>query len=214
MRDLSSKAEERYNKILDAAVELFLKNGYDNTSLSDVVALSGGSLSTIYKHFKNKEELFEKIITNEIDNFIKDFRYEANLNLELDEFLYRYGIHHLKVFLEPRKVMLYRLITKMSVKKDIGSMYYKRGADRIYGNLTKYLYSYKDKFKFNFSNLPGEKNIDKKTFFTMAFIFIKYIQAPYFENVIIFEEPISYSEEEIKDHVRFVVKIFLHGILA
>lgn len=56
------KSEIRYKLILDAALELFLAKGYEATSLSDIIELSGGSLSSVYKYFDNKESLFLRII--------------------------------------------------------------------------------------------------------------------------------------------------------
>lgn len=42
------KSEIRCKLILDAALELFLAKGYEATSLSDIIELSGGSLSSVY----------------------------------------------------------------------------------------------------------------------------------------------------------------------
>lgn len=52
------KSEIRYQRILEAALELFLAKGYEATGLSDIIAKSGGSLSSVYKYFDNKETLF------------------------------------------------------------------------------------------------------------------------------------------------------------
>jgi len=38
----TEKGRKRYELIVKTALELFLKNGYDKTSLSDIVAISGG----------------------------------------------------------------------------------------------------------------------------------------------------------------------------
>lgn len=58
-----SKRDARRQAILAAAAELFLEKGYGATSLSDVVARSGGSLSTLYDMFGNKAGLFKELIT-------------------------------------------------------------------------------------------------------------------------------------------------------
>ena len=41
---ISEKGKKRYELIVKTALDLFLKNGYEKTSLSDIVAISGGSL--------------------------------------------------------------------------------------------------------------------------------------------------------------------------
>ncbi len=53
---------ERRQAILDAAKELFLTKGYAATSLEEIVATSGGSLSTVYQLFGNKQGLWEALV--------------------------------------------------------------------------------------------------------------------------------------------------------
>jgi len=54
----------RIEVVLEAARDKFLKNGFGATSI-DALALSAGvSKATIYRHFKNKEEILEAVIHN------------------------------------------------------------------------------------------------------------------------------------------------------
>lgn len=51
------------NRILDAAMYLFLEKGYDNTTIQDIVdALGNLSKGAIYHHFKSKEDIIEAVI--------------------------------------------------------------------------------------------------------------------------------------------------------
>jgi AcrR family transcriptional regulator len=50
--------EERRAEIMGAALRCFMRTGYNNTSMDDIVAESGLSKGTLYWHFKNKEDLF------------------------------------------------------------------------------------------------------------------------------------------------------------
>ncbi|WP_297638838.1 TetR/AcrR family transcriptional regulator [uncultured Clostridium sp.] len=51
------------NRILNTSMELFLKKGYDNTTIQDIVdALGDLSKGAIYHHFKSKEEIIEAVI--------------------------------------------------------------------------------------------------------------------------------------------------------
>ena len=69
VEQLSAKKAIRYNKILQTAIDLFCEKGYEKTSLSEIVAKSGGSLSTIYEYFGDKERLFYTILEREISDF-------------------------------------------------------------------------------------------------------------------------------------------------
>ena len=54
--------EVTVEKILDAAQRLFLKKGYDNTTIQDIVDHLGGlSKGAVYHHFKSKEEIMDAV---------------------------------------------------------------------------------------------------------------------------------------------------------
>src|SRR5690242_12330426 len=48
--------------IMEAAATLFLRNGYQGTSMDEIAALAAVSKQTVYKHFVDKERLFHDII--------------------------------------------------------------------------------------------------------------------------------------------------------
>src|SRR3954464_10654712 len=54
---------DRRELILDVASEVFLKEGYAATSMSEIAARLGGSKGTLYNYFKSKEELFEAYVS-------------------------------------------------------------------------------------------------------------------------------------------------------
>ena len=54
-------------KILDAAEELFAREGYAATSLRKVTDLAGVNLAGVNYHFGSKEGLLEAVITRRID---------------------------------------------------------------------------------------------------------------------------------------------------
>ncbi|PKQ00921.1 MAG: TetR/AcrR family transcriptional regulator [Alphaproteobacteria bacterium HGW-Alphaproteobacteria-13] len=58
-----SPRERRHEAILDAAEALFIEQGYDGTSLAEIVRRSGGSLATLYELFGNKQGLLHAIAT-------------------------------------------------------------------------------------------------------------------------------------------------------
>ena len=63
------RGEIRVEKFLEAATEVFLEKGYRDTRLSDVVARSGGSLSTLYSAYGDKRGLALAIMDRSIAAF-------------------------------------------------------------------------------------------------------------------------------------------------
>ena len=58
--------------MLDAAEELFLEQGFERTTLSAVVARSGGSLATLYAEFGNKQQLLRAVVARGREEGIGD----------------------------------------------------------------------------------------------------------------------------------------------
>lgn len=54
--------EVTVERILDAAQQLFLEKGYDNTTIQDIVDELGGlTKGAVYHHFKSKEEIMDAV---------------------------------------------------------------------------------------------------------------------------------------------------------
>ena len=62
MRRTKEDAEQTRLKIIAAALELFSKNGYSNTTLAMIADEAGFSRGPIYWHFKNKDELYQAVL--------------------------------------------------------------------------------------------------------------------------------------------------------
>lgn len=58
------KGEATRLAIEDAAIELFLEQGYHATSMRQIAERAGLALGGIYNHFTSKEEIFEAIIVD------------------------------------------------------------------------------------------------------------------------------------------------------
>jgi len=61
-KEKSKKGETTRLAIEDAALELYMDQGYHATSMRQVADKAGLALGGIYNHFKSKEEIFEAII--------------------------------------------------------------------------------------------------------------------------------------------------------
>ncbi|MFP4976784.1 TetR/AcrR family transcriptional regulator [Paenibacillus sp. CN-4] len=60
----SGSGWERRQELLGIAVELFAKNGYHKTKISDIVRQAGVAQGTFYWYFKSKEAIVLEIIAN------------------------------------------------------------------------------------------------------------------------------------------------------
>ncbi len=53
---------EVQKKIIQVATKKFAKNGYQKTSMNEIVSVAGVSKGSLFYHFRNKEELFFQVL--------------------------------------------------------------------------------------------------------------------------------------------------------
>ena len=61
MQDIKTKDNTK-NQILDAALKVFVKSGYAETTMNDIVEKSGLSKGAIYHYYSSKKDLFLSLI--------------------------------------------------------------------------------------------------------------------------------------------------------
>ncbi len=60
------------DKILDAALQVFMENGYENTSVRTILAKAGVVTGSFYHFFSSKEELFEAVIGQYLQQYAQN----------------------------------------------------------------------------------------------------------------------------------------------
>jgi AcrR family transcriptional regulator len=84
MGHLTPRGHARCNRILDIATALFLKQGYAATSLAQIVAASGGSLSTLYQTFNDKDGLFLAIVHRKAESLFSEIESTRAFSMPLE----------------------------------------------------------------------------------------------------------------------------------
>ncbi|MBQ8123306.1 MAG: TetR/AcrR family transcriptional regulator [Ruminococcus sp.] len=63
-----------HERIIEAAKEEFLAYGFENASLRRIAGNAGITVSGLYKHFPNKEEMFASLVQPMLDEFMMLYR--------------------------------------------------------------------------------------------------------------------------------------------
>ncbi|OIQ82488.1 HTH-type transcriptional repressor ComR [mine drainage metagenome] len=105
-----SRGQARRQAMLEAAAALFTEQGYERTSLSDILECSKGSRSTLYAQFGGKEGLLKALIQQMSQNFWQALG-QSPAPQPLDEAaLVDLGCQLLRAALDPRALAVLRLI--------------------------------------------------------------------------------------------------------
>lgn len=90
-------------KIIEAAKELFLENGYHETSMSAIAKNADLGKGTLYWHFDSKDDLFQSMVTKEAKHMLKELNELTEKNLDAAEILKRFIRIRLKNIDENKK---------------------------------------------------------------------------------------------------------------
>ena len=204
---ISEKGKKRYELIVKTALDLFLKNGYEKTSLSDIVAISGGSLASIYTFFENKEGLFKAIIEQEIDDFIKeiDERIDLKISHSLEEFLTKFATIIFSIICTKKNISLGRIM--MSEGSKNGGKLGRVFLDQILNRIDLVLINF-----FERDEVKAELNPKFPVKFAAKCFMKNVIGLYYFDSLMINKEP-KLSKKEREEHVALCVELFLNGII-
>ena len=56
-------------EILNQALQLFMKKGYEGTSMSDIATAAGIQRASLYAHYAGKEDLFSAVFTDVLEEY-------------------------------------------------------------------------------------------------------------------------------------------------
>jgi AcrR family transcriptional regulator len=111
------KGEARLAALTNAALEMFLDQGYEALSLDDLIARAGGSRRNIYSHFGGKEGLFITAITAMCEHLAAPIKaLEVPLEGDPAAALFMFGKAVLERVLLRRTLDLTRLMIGESVR--------------------------------------------------------------------------------------------------
>lgn len=137
------RGHQRRLALLECASALFLEHGFDAVSLDDIVNLAGGSKTTIYKYFGNKEGLFIAICDFRIAIFFKDIctAFEPNKD-DLRAYLIRNLNNFHQHLISAENAAFYRLIIERTkTAPELAQYIYSQGPKMIQTAIAKALES-------------------------------------------------------------------------
>jgi len=140
--------KNRHQKILDAATRLFNQKGYTGVTTAEIAKEAATSEPTMYKHFKNKKELFLACFQSIVGVLFMEYRkvYKENVNDEISYLREVMEVYYDFVEQNPDKSMF---LAHMLSYRDIPEFnnVFKEFIGRSIGSIRKMIESAKEKGK-------------------------------------------------------------------
>lgn len=86
MDKIAQKKNEKYQKLIVSAFELFERNGVSGVSIDEIVKKAGVAKGTFYLYFQDKFDLISKLILKKATDFLQELHLDAeNIQIQNDE---------------------------------------------------------------------------------------------------------------------------------
>ncbi|MEH6631089.1 MAG: TetR/AcrR family transcriptional regulator [Halopseudomonas aestusnigri] len=114
-----TRSEQKRNDIRDAAVEIFMTQGFETTSMDQVAALAGVSKRTVYSHYGSKEELFAQIMSSICEVKREELDVKPDHSLPIKECLTKLGNTFLDMLHYHGSISLFRILISQAENDSI-----------------------------------------------------------------------------------------------
>ena len=196
----TSRGEERRAMLFDVATELFLKFGYDNVSLDQIVEHAGGSKATIYKYFGSKQGLFLAIYQDRSHKFIHQIQIAVHQqNIDIKTLLNNLLFDLYTIVADPQSAGLWRLIIQIS-KNDpaLSQRLYNLGPAQAHQIFADFLQQAHDNQEIE-CTYPNES----------AIYFFGFLHDLHWRALV--GLPLQDNDIDIRSRIKYVVDLFLKG---
>jgi TetR/AcrR family transcriptional repressor of mexJK operon len=126
--------------ILDAAKNLFVRNGYASTSMDAVAAEAGVSKLTVYSHFTDKETLFSAAVVARCEEQVPELFVDLPPNAPVESVLLGIARGFQTLINSPESLELHRLMIALgSQDPKLSQVFFEAGPQRILHEMERFL---------------------------------------------------------------------------
>jgi AcrR family transcriptional regulator len=199
-RPTREQAQARHAELLDTALDMFLENGFQLTTMEGVAAAMGMTKRTIYARYEDKAALFLATVQRAIDRTMTSVEeLRAAETEDLEATLIAIGQMRIADLSRPEGVRLRRIINTESYRfPQIFSMSYEQGAKPVITFLTDLFRRHDNAGAI----CAGQPDMAANVFMSMV------VGGPV--RLLVSGNPMSSTE--IDDWVSAAVRLFLNGI--
>ena len=185
-------AELKQSAIVQAALDLFLDQGFGNTSMDAIAIQAGVTKQTIYRYYSSKQDLFVAVMGKIQDEMPSPYEFG---DAELEEELNNFGRDLLAFHLTPTALGIYKIMLNEGGQESLLQPFMQAGPNRVMKPLQILLQARYPK-------------LQDTAFFAQMFASMVLV----LRNQLLMRGEGCITHTEQQTHVNKVVRLFLQGL--
>jgi TetR/AcrR family transcriptional regulator, mexJK operon transcriptional repressor len=187
-------------RLLIAATQVFLENGFAATSVDEIASRAKASKLTFYKHFGNKEKLFEAIVMRLNSTMFEGFVEALEANVPMEQALYRFVKELAEMLYTDQAIKLVRVLHAEAARfPQLADIFDRAGPQRAHALLAVY-----------FEQKMSKGLLRRADPFTAADHLIHMALGEAFRRVLLGLSPTP-SRTEVKSRIKAALKVFMRA---
>lgn len=132
--------QKRRKAMVEAAYSLFIEKGYASVSVDDIIRVSKGSKSSLYKFFGSKEGILKAVVESLAEDMLREIHLEFPSAKNPREALNRIGMVLVDMALSENAINQHRhAVSHAKAFPDVAKLWYESGPKRTFDGLAEYL---------------------------------------------------------------------------
>jgi TetR/AcrR family transcriptional repressor of mexJK operon len=132
--------EKRRHSMIEAAYSLFIEKGYASVSVDDIIRVSKGSKSSLYKFFGSKEGILKAVVESLAEEMLREIHLEFPSAKTAREALNRVGMVFADLALSDNAINQHRqAVSHARAFPDLAKLWYESGPKRTIDGFANFL---------------------------------------------------------------------------
>lgn len=137
---LNTAGRKRRSEMVEAAYRLFTEKGYASVSVDEIIRVSRGSKSSLYKYFGNKEGILKAVVESHAEVMLREIHFEYASSRSSREALERVGMVLVDLALSENAINQHRhAVSHAKAFPDLAKLWYESGPKRTFDGLAEFL---------------------------------------------------------------------------
>jgi TetR/AcrR family transcriptional repressor of mexJK operon len=138
---LDGLSAERRARILAGAAEIFIAEGYEGASMSQIAASAAVSKGTLYNYFPSKQALFAAFVRDRCGHFMEEVMRDLQDDAPVAAELKRIGGLMLKLMMSPAGQAVFRVVVMEAAKfPELANAFMTAGPEALLQRVTAWLH--------------------------------------------------------------------------